>query len=460
MERSRAVFLKEWLSAKDKDRKPLVIRGARQVGKTWLVRNFAEEQKKQLIEINFERRPQYESLFKANDPRQILLNLTATLGKSIEPHESLLFLDEIQVAPQVLSKLRWFAEELPELPVITAGSLLEFTLAEHSFSMPVGRIGYLHIEPLSFEEFLLAMGKKNSVDYLSNYHIENEIPIAIHEDLMTSFKEYLIVGGMPAAVASWSQKKSFREIDQIHYNLMATYRDDFAKYSGRLATERLDEVMHFVPKRLGEKFVYSKVNSSVQSSVIKQALDLLFKARVCHRVIGCAANGVPLAAETMERYFKALFLDVGLSSTVLGLSLDQLNSIEELTLINKGGVAEQVVGQILRTIVPGYVEPSLYYWHREEKGSSEIDYVIQYGNRVIPIEVKAGTTGSLKSLHFFMGLKQSSFAVRINSDLPSLTDVQVKDNESKVIHYKLLSLPFYLLGQLHRLIGIASSGES
>ncbi len=234
---------------------------------------------------------------------------------------------------------------------------------------------------------------------------------------------------------------------------MATYRDDIAKYKGRLATERIEEVMVAVPRQLGEKFVYSKVNPSVQSSTIKQALDLLCKAKICHKVTGCFANGVPLAAEIQERYLKVIFLDVGLCSAALGLSLDQFFLTQEVVLINKGGIAEQVVGQILRTITPPYIEPALYYWHREEKGSAaEVDYVVQHGNSIIPIEVKAGSTGSLKSLHLFMSLKQFPLAVRVNSDIPSKMEINVKDHQGKAINYMLLSIPFYLLGQLHRLL--------
>lgn len=451
MKRNSIGFLKEWLASTD--RKPLVIRGARQVGKTWLVRHLVQSQKRKLIEINFEKSPQLASLFISNEPRQILLNLSAAFNESIDPKNCLLFLDEIQAAPELLAKLRWFAEDLSELPVIAAGSLLEFVLEKHSFSMPVGRIKYMHLEPCSFEEFLLASDRHVLMDYLSSYQWGIEIPHAIHEQLMAHFKEYIIVGGMPAAINAWINNRSLSEVNQVHHDLMATYRDDIAKYRGRLATERLEEVMIAVPRHLGEKFVYSKVNPSVQTSTIKLALDLLCKARICHRVSGSFANGVPLGAEIQDRYLKVIFLDVGLCSAALGLSLDQFFLTQEIVLINKGGIAEQVVGQILRTIAPPYIEPALYYWHREEKGSTaEVDYVVQYGHSVLPIEVKAGSTGSLKSLHLFMGLKRFPIAVRINSDIPSKMDVNVKDHQGNVINYTLLSIPFYLLGQLYRLL--------
>jgi predicted AAA+ superfamily ATPase len=453
MERTLLNYLNTWITAAD--RKPLVVRGARQVGKTWLVRRFAETSKKQLIELNFEKQPSYASLFASNDPRQILLNLSAALNQKIDIQNSLLFLDEIQAAPHLFSKLRWFAEDLPQLPVIAAGSLLEFVLAQHSFSMPVGRISYVHLEPLSFEEFLLANGKKALYEYLTKYELKGEVPVTIHEQLTHLFKEYLIIGGLPAVVSNWVTEHSPDKVNQIQNDLLATYRDDFGKYKGRIAIEKLDEVMMAIPTMLGQKFVFSRVNKAIQSATIKQVLDLLEKARICHRVQSSAANGVPLAAETREKYFKEIFLDTGLSSTALGLNLNRMTSTHEIIMINNGSIAEQVVGQLLRTITAPYIEPTLYCWHREEPGSSaEIDYIIQHHDRIIPIEVKAGSTGSLKSLHLFMGLKKIPMAVRINSDYPSKTNVNVKDNKENCVKYILLSFPFYLIGQLHRLLDL------
>ena len=453
MKRTLLNYLQTWLTSSD--RKPLVVRGARQVGKTWLIRHLAERFGKKLIELNFEKNIALVSLFDSNDPQQILLNLSTLHNEKINSDNCLLFLDEIQAAPQLFSKLRWFAEDLPQLPVVAAGSLLEFVLAEHSFSMPVGRITYMHLEPLSFEEFLLASGKQSLVDYLEAYDFSIEVPIAIHEQLTGLFKEYLLVGGLPAAVVNWTAERSLNSVNRVQHDLLATYRDDFSKFRGRVAIERLDEVMMAIPKMLGEKFVFSRVNAAVQPNTMKNVLDLLGKARICHSVWSCSANGVPLAAEKNEKYFKEIFLDTGLCSVALGLGLNQLNAADEITMINNGGVAEQVVGQLLRTINQPFVEPALYYWLRHEKGSSaEIDYVIQYGSKVIPIEVKAGSTGGLKSLHLFMGMKKYSIAVRVNSDLPNKTDVKVKDQSGSGVEYLLVSIPFYLVGQLYRLLDI------
>lgn len=451
MYRLALTYLKnQWIT--NHDRKPLVIRGARQVGKTWLVREFAKTIGKTLIEINFEATPTIKSLFDSNDPQEILLQLGVKNRRPIDVAESLLFLDEIQAAPEILAKLRWFAESLPELPVIAAGSLLEFVLAKHSFSMPVGRIDYCHLEPLSFEEFLLARDEKTAFDYLQKIDFSHQVPLALHEQLLTQFREYLFVGGLPAAVSNWITKRDWSAINRIHQNLLTTYRDDFSKYHGRLDVARLDETLLSVPKMLGEKFIYSHVNSSVQSSSIKNALELLHKARLCHKVRCVNASGVPIAATVKEKYFKEIVLDVGLCNAMLGVDLNEMLNANELTLIHSGGLTEQITGQLLRTIFPFYVQPELFYWAREEKNANaEIDYVIQHHNKIIPIEVKAGTTGSLKSLHYFMGLKKLSVAMRINSDVPSKTMVSVK-HEGEKIQYTLLSLPLYLIGQIPRLL--------
>lgn len=451
MKRLALDFLQEWY--KKPSRKPLVIRGARQVGKTWLVRHFAEGQNLQLLELNFEKNPELAAHFFSNDPSQVLLLVGASLNKTIDPKTALLFLDEIQAYPPLLAKLRWFAEEMPELAVIATGSLLEFTLEDHTFSMPVGRISYMHLEPLSFEEYLLAQGLTPLLEYVRGYEFKQTFSQVIHNTLMTHLKEYILVGGMPAAVSAWVERRTLAEVYEIHNDLLGTYRDDFNKYHGRMPIQRLDEVFESVPKQLGKRFVYSNVNPDEGTQSIKKAFHLLSLARVCHRIKSSSANGVPLGAEVNDKFFKAIFIDVGLSSTLLGLQLNQIIGVDEIVLVNNGAMAEQVVGQLLRTVFPAYVEPQLFYWQREKKGSdAEVDYVIQHHTSVIPIEVKAGTSGGLKSLHLFMGLREYPLAVRINSDIPSIGRMVVINSLGKSVEYTLLSIPIYLLSRLHYLL--------
>ena len=416
------------------------------------MREFAKLHNKQLIELNFEKNPHHQTFFESNDPKTTLLLLGASLNIVIDPQKVVLFLDEIQAVPVLLSKLRWFAEEMPELPVLTAGSLLEFVLDEHEFSMPVGRITYLHLGPLTFEEFLEAYGQKQLVNYLKQFSWEQLIPLALHEQLMNLFKEYLVIGGMPAAVYSWVNEKSLEQVNQIHHDLLASYRDDFSKYAGKLPLSRLEEMLIAIPKMLGEKMVFSRVNKDEPSVALKSALKLLCQARIARKTFNTAGNGVPLAAEINEKFFKVIFLDVGLVSAMLNVRLDKVYQIADINFINSGGLSEQVVGQLLSSLEPYYISPALYYWVREKKNASaEIDYLLTQGTNILPIEVKSGSTGSLKSLHLFMELKKLPHALRINADVPSQVLVQTKTHQEQ-IQYRLYSLPFYLTEQIHRLL--------
>jgi predicted AAA+ superfamily ATPase len=414
MKRSRLQNLEDWLN--DPNRLPLVIRGARQVGKTWLTRHFSTTVNRHLFELNFEKRPEWIRFFDSNDPKEILNNLEAAFGEKIQPKNSLLFLDEIQAFPELLAKLRWFAEDLPDLPVIAAGSLLDFVLEDHTFSMPVGRINYFHLEPMSFEEFLDARGNPILVKRLEQMNFTQSLPSVIHEELIKYFREYIIVGGMPAAVNNWTQEQSLTSVNRIHHNLLATYRDDFAKYRNKLDSMRLEETMMAIPRMIGTKFVYKTVNPKILTRNTKQALDLLTKARIASAVYSASGNGVPIGSEIRQKFFKTLFVDTGLCNASLGMTLNDIKDAIDLVLVHEGGVAEQICGQMLRTALPPYIEPNLYYWQRNHpKSNAEIDYLIQHGDKVIPIEVKAGSTGSLKSLHLFMQRKKLKLAIRFNS---------------------------------------------
>ena len=443
-------YLQEWINSRD--RKPIILLGARQVGKTHTVRDLAKIEKYKLVEINFEKEIDAESLFNSNDPKEIIINIESRFNIDIDIKNTILFLDEIQSTPKLIAKLRWFAEDMPALAIIAAGSLLDFVLNEYSHSMPVGRITYLYMNPLSFEEFLLANGHLKLLEHIETYNINKKAPEAIHNKLTSIFKEYIITGGMPAVVDSWRNNHSSSEIQRLQADLYTSYRDDFAKYAGKISIQRLDDILLAIPRMLGKKFKWSTVNNNVKSASLKQALNLLNEARVCNKVIASHANGLPLLSEADARNFKVIFLDVGLVSSQLGLMLHQIRDITDINLINKGDISEQVVGQLLKTISPLNIDPQLCYWIREKKSSNaEVDYVIQHNNIIIPIEVKSGKTGTLKSLHLFMHEKQLNKAVRINSDITSTTIVKTIQNQ-KEIEYNLLSIPMYLVGQLHRLL--------
>ena len=442
MKRSASIFLNDWLI--NPNRKPLVMRGARQVGKTWLIRDLAASKSRTLIELNLEKRPELAEHFSSNDPRQIVADLEADLGLAIHPDTSILFLDEIQAVPALLAKLRWFREEMPELPVVAAGSLLDFTLAEHDFSMPVGRIMYCHIEPLSFFEFLNASGNEKLYKALSIAGETGTLSPRLHERSLELFSEYCITGGLPEIVAEWLEHRDDNRRLQLQRDLIATYRDDFNKYRNRIATDLLHRVMDAIPKQLGNRFVYNHVDTDASHRNLKQAVEMLTLARVCHRIEHTAANGLPLGAESNPRLFKMMMVDIGISTVQLGLSRLEFRNLNQVVWANKGGLAEQFVGQHLRCLFNPWEEPRLFYWQRTGGRLGELDFIIQHGPLVIPIEVKAGSSGSMKSLHAFMQNKQLPLAVRLDTNPPSVQDMDVRTTTGDPVRYRLLSLPLYM----------------
>lgn len=450
MYRSALSYLRVW---KDRQgRKPLVVRGARQVGKSYLVRLLAEDLFESVLEINLETDPTAPSLFASKDPRVILPLLEARYGRAIRPGAVLLFLDEIQAAPELFSGLRYFHERLPELHVIAAGSLPDFALTDREFSVPVGRIEYLNLGPMSFSEFLLAMDHPSLEQFLKGYAVGQEIPLSIHHELLRLLRQFLIVGGMPASVAAFLGPGAHRDSEAERQSILSTYREDFAKYAKRLDHRRLDMLFARIPRLVGSKFAYSRVDREERSRNLGRALDLLCLARVAYRVRHSAGNGVPLGAEADDRRFKVLFLDVGLLSRSCGLSVIDLERAEDLLLVNSGSVCEQFAGQHLLHGGEFFAEPELYCWMREKSQSSaEVDYLISVGKEVIPVEIKAGKTGTLRSLHVFLREKGREFGLRFNTDLPSFLTAETSTAGGESRPFRLLSLPLYLVEHASRL---------
>ena len=435
------------------NREPLVLRGARQVGKTWLVREFARENFARLIEINFDQTPEQAKLFVKGDVDRCLQLLEIEHGLEIIPHTTLLFLDEIQAVPDILPYLRYFYEKRPDIFVIAAGSLLEFLLSEHDFSMPVGRIEYLHLGPMTMEEFLLALDQQRLVTFLSGIHPGDSIPESLHQKLLDFLKLFWIIGGMPAPVAAYRDSKSLQQPSKEHGIILQTYEDDFSKYRKRIYPQRIRKVFHRIPTMVGKKLKYVNLDPDERSKDLADTLDLLEMASVIYRVHHTAGDGVPLGAEMKERDFKPLFLDTGLMTRSLGLSLPALQAEGDVTLVNRGAVAEQFIGQHLLYQNLSYEKPELYYWNREKKSSSaEVDYLLSLDNQVIPVEVNAGTSEALKSMQVFLVEKNAPVALRFNSMAPSLSELTIKMKGTPGHPYQLLSLPHYLVCQAKRLL--------
>jgi predicted AAA+ superfamily ATPase len=451
MHRFALDYLEQWKDRRG--RMPLIVRGARQVGKSFLVKLFAETNFTRMIEVNFERDPEHGSLFSPGPPLETVRRLEVVFNQRIEPGNTLLFLDEIQAAPDVLAALRYFHEELPQLHVVAAGSLLDFVLEEHEFSMPVGRVEYLHLGPMLFEEYLLAVGEDRLFEYLRELRPGETVIEAIHGRLLALLRQYMVIGGMPAAIEAFLGSGSLQECDAVKQSILSTYQDDFSKYRRRVNHERLMKVYRALPRLVGSRFAYVQVDRDERSKDLAAALQMLSLARVAHRVYHSSSNGVPLGAEINERKLKILFLDVGLMIRALGLGLLDLERAENLLMVNQGAVCEQLVGQHLLYSRRPYEEPELHFWAREKRNSqAEVDYVISEGATVVPIEVKAGKTGTLKSLHLFLREKASRFGVRVNSEPPSLLEAETSLPGQEKTGFTLLSLPLYMIGQLRRLV--------
>lgn len=378
-------------------RKPLLIRGARQVGKTYSIMEFGKIHFNGNIHaFNFEKNPEIHAIFEQNlESRRILSELELVLNKKIISGKDLLFFDEIQECPKAIMALRYFYEEKPELHVIAAGSLLEFALKDISF--PVGRLQMLFMHPMNFEEFLVASGK----ELLAEKLVQPEIQLsdAVSQLVKDEMYKYFIVGGMPECVSAFLDTGSFVETINVQTDLLATYRQDFSKYAGHADKQCLNSVLTSVAQRTGEQIKYSKLDENYTNPTIKKAFELLETARLFTKVRAVSPAGLPLGASASEKKFKTVFIDIGLLSNLNGFYSDKTISKQKFTSAYNGKMAEQFVGQELRAST----RRELYYWSRDARGSSaETDYLIEKDQDIIPIEVKSGKTGSLKSLHLLL----------------------------------------------------------
>ena len=450
MKRKALQELFEWKTRSG--RKPLIIRGARQVGKTWLVRELAN-QFDNFVEINFDRNPEKAQMFIDNSINRGLELLQIDADQEVVPGKTLLFFDEIQAVPEMLPVLRYFYEEFPDLHVIAAGSLLEFILAEHEFSMPVGRVEYMHIGPLDFEEFLLAQGQARLVDFLCDFQLHESVPESIHTKLLNHLKLFFVVGGMPAAVVQYVETATTKAVSREHSTILQTYEDDFARYRKKIYPQMLRNIFRKLPALIGQKFKYVNIDPEERSKDIADSMRLLEMAKIFCRIRHSSGNGVPLGADIKEKVFKPLFLDVGLQAASLGLSLPEFEGVNDLVMINAGAIAEQFIGQHLLYDGPSYELPQIYYWNREQKSSgAEVDYLLEYGATVVPIEVKSGKTGTLKSLQVFVAEKGSALALRFNAGIPAVSRLETTIATKPRVEFDLVSLPLYMVCQTQRLI--------
>lgn len=391
-------------------RKPLIIRGARQTGKTWLVNHFGNIAFDQVVTVDFEKRRDLHQIFNGNlDPKTILKSLEIILGK-ITPGKTLLFFDEIQACPRAITALRYFYEELPELHIISAGSLLEFAFGE--ISVPVGRVSYLYIYPMTFYEYLLALGKETMAEEVLNPAPDS--PEFIQKEVLNELKNYFLTGGMPEAVRAWRDTNSLAEVFDLQDDILNSYRDDFLKYKPKVDIHCLDSIFRQSSLRIGEQIKYASMDREFSGQTNRKALDLLEKARIVNKIYSTDPSGIPLGAGVNHKKFKLAFLDIGLMQRLSGLPVPENYFQINLLDIYKGKLAEQFVAQEIAATQ----NRELYYWTREAKSSTaEVDYLIYSKDRILPIEVKSGKGGSLKSMHQFLNNYPLSSGIVLYADI-------------------------------------------
>lgn len=412
MKRLMDWHLKQWKD--DPYRKPLLIRGARQVGKTYGVRQLGKNFE-DLVEINFERKKEANKIFEKDlVPERILQELSLFSGKEIVPGKTLLFLDEIQECPEAILSMRYFFEEMPSLHLIAAGSLLDFALER--IGLPVGRVSSLYVYPLSFMEFLVAIDESLIAKAILNHEKGLSMGDAIHSKLLDLVGRYLSIGGMPEAVARWIQTKSPLESFKVHHQLVDTYRQDFQKYAKKHQIKYLDVLFNEIPQHVGKQFKYSEIHGEYKKRELAPCLDLLCLANVVHKIQHSAGNGLPLGAETNTEWFKIIFLDIALCQAILGLDLSSWFLDSRQTFINRGEIVEAFIGQELLCYSIPYRKTDLYFWKAETHSQAEVDYLHDDKSCIIPIEAKSGDGRTLKSMHRFLESHlHSLFGIRFST---------------------------------------------
>lgn len=450
IERNIISYLQEWETKPH--RKPLLLRGARQVGKSSAVRAYVSMGQRAgtldgMVEINLEANPEDGDLLVGpGKPSELVPLIEARFGKPIVAGRTVLFIDEVQRRPDVIKALWFWYEHLPELHIIAAGSLLDVVLRQGEFSMPVGRIEYCFIGPLTFSEFLAGVGERKLAELLSSYQVGDLWPEPIHKQLIRRLRNFWAVGGMPEAVATFAETNSLLAVESVKRSITITYQDDFAKYAGRFSLNLLQRVFRKVPTFVGQRAKFVEFDRDASSQQVRTALELLAMARVITRVRHSSGSGLPLGAEAQDSLAKYLFLDVGLQLSMCDFDPSTLIQAEDLTLVNRGSIAEQFIGQHLLYSQPPFFEPELYYWERTVKSASaELDFLIAHRGVVVPIEVKSGAPGRMKSLQHFCAHHNTPMAVRFSTAPPERTTLASKTT--------LLSLPLYLVGEMRRLLG-------
>lgn len=380
-----------------KHRKPLIIRGARQVGKTWLMNEFGAVSYEHVVYVNFDNNERMKNLFDGNlKISRLITGLELYAGHKIDPDRTLLIFDEVQEVPKALTSLKYFNEDAPQYQIVCAGSLLGVALHPGT-SFPVGKVEFLDLYPLSFFEFISALGKGQYVDLLQKGDFD--MAAAFKQDYIDLLKHYYYVGGMPEAVQSFADNKDFNEVREIQRRILDAYEQDFSKHAPHDAIPRIRMLWNSIPAQLtkeNKKFIYGLIKEGARAKEYELALLWLTDCGLVHKVHRVTAPSLPLKAYEDLKAFKLFFMDVGLLSCMVGLRQDVLLDGNALFKEFKGALTEQYVLQQLKT-VKGL---NIYYW-TAERGTAEVDFVVDNGSDVIPVEVKAEVNLQAKSLKVY-----------------------------------------------------------
>ena len=449
-ERKIDLALRNW--AKGSTHKTLLLRGARQVGKTFAVRHLGE-QFESFVEINFDKQKSFHALFDGDLDAHVLASQIANLtGKIVQPGKTLLFFDEIQACPNAILSLRFFREDYPELHVIAAGSLLEFALEELP-TFGVGRMQSLFMYPMSFDEFLRATGQVGLLKERLTASPAKPLNEVFHQKLVQQFRTYIMIGGLPEVVCKWDETGDYLQCQELQDQLIVSYEDDFAKYKKKVNPVLLRQVLRSAAVQITNKFVYAQA-SSEKAAKVREALNLLTKAGLLVPVTRTDANGLPLGADADTTYQKILVFDSGILLRLLNMSLgsiqqitEQILTASEADLVNKGKVTEMIAGlEILRNM-PNTLRHELFYWVRQEQNSqAEIDYLEPYEAKILPIEIKAERQGGMKSLWAFMRSKGLNYALRSSLENFGQFDYIDKEAQNAIRHIDVY--PLYAISQM------------
>lgn len=439
MKRDITKSLIEWKGTEP--RLPILLRGARQVGKSYIVEDFGKQHFENHVTLNLELSPEYKPCFDNLDPQKILTAIELLTNTTITPGDTLLFIDEIQECPNAIMALRYFKEKMPKLHVIAAGSLLDFTLNQENFRMPVGRVQFYYLKPFSFKEFLVAADHHKLREFIENFSWEDDIPDIIHQKLIALVQLYCIIGGMPAAISAYLKNKSLKNAQDMQQVILSTYQTDFGKYAKHTPIEQLQLIFNKTPQLVTKQLKYSEISRDIQSRELKRSLQKLIEANLLYQTFATKATNLPLNALINPKKFKLLFLDTGLIQRRSNIDAEILAQ-GNLLSNHHGCIAEHFVGQELLANQAVLQPPEIYYWERDVRGSSaEVDYVTDVGDQIIPVEVKAGASGKLKSLKLFMQSHDTSLGVHIATH-----SFGIKNN--------IVTLPLYLSSELKRLLRV------